>query len=415
MRHKNAAALLTFLVAGSGCAPEGGGGTQARVVVRDSAGITIVESPSPLWTASDAWVIDPSPLTTIGAVPFDPERALFRVRDALLISDGQLLVANFGTSELLWFGPSGELEHVAGGRGEGPGELTGTSRIRRCADGRLAVIGGLRLSLFDSTGGFVSAHRLGPASGDPLVWNITEIGSDCSSVLIRTIDEIETPVNGITSFTYRLIWEDVPTNARDTVAEFPGSELLWMNRGGRQLTYPLPWGTGPRWASDGDHVIWGSNQRFETRWHEKGGRLRLISRWSGTFSEITSTDLDIFEELRQAAVEGQPGAGAMYPHVTDFTLPATLPGFDKILIDAVENVWVRAYPKSYGGWPGAPRWDRHEEPESWTVFDATGLWLGHLDAPAGLEVIRIEDDRLIGIWKDELDVEQVRVHRIVRP
>jgi hypothetical protein len=45
------------------------------------------------------------------------------VRDALLLPSGELVVANRGTLDLLWFDADGTLARVVGGRGDGPGEF----------------------------------------------------------------------------------------------------------------------------------------------------------------------------------------------------------------------------------------------------------------------------------------------------
>lgn len=46
----------------------------------------------------------------------------------------------------------------------------------------------------------------------------------------------------------------------------------------------------------------------------------------------------------------------------------------------------------------------------WSVFDATGTLRGEVEAPLGLEPYHIGDDFLLGTWRDELDVEFVRLY-----
>jgi len=39
--------------------------------------------------------------------------------------------------------------------------------------------------------------------------------------------------------------------------------------------------------------------------------------------------------------------------------------------------------------------------------------IGSADTPPGLQILEIGRDRLLGVWKDDLDVPYVREHRIV--
>ena len=47
-------------------------------------------------------------------------------------------------------------------------------------------------------------------------------------------------------------------------------------------------------------------------------------------------------------------------------------------------------------------------------FDPDGRWLGTVEMPAGPRVREIGDDYVLGTATDELDVEHVRLHRLVK-
>ena len=51
---------------------------------------------------------------------------------------------------------------------------------------------------------------------------------------------------------------------------------------------------------------------------------------------------------------------------------------------------------------------------AWTVFDSAGQMHGSLTMPAGVSVLQIGTDYVIGRWRDDLDVEHVRVYGIVK-
>ena len=47
------------------------------------------------------------------------------------------------------------------------------------------------------------------------------------------------------------------------------------------------------------------------------------------------------------------------------------------------------------------------------MFDLEAGFLGQVRAPPGFRVMCISEAGLAGVWRDELDVEYVRVYRLV--
>lgn len=83
-------------------------------------------------------------------------------------------------------------------------------------------------------------------------------------------------------------------------------------------------------------------------------------------------------------------------------MPATMPAYSSLLADREDNLWVEEF-----------EWQR-DRPRVWAVFTTEGEPLGRLSVPAGLRVLEADPDYLVGVHKDEPDVEQVRVYRVER-
>ena len=64
----------------------------AAVVLRDSAGIRIVENTGPEWPADSGWTIGESPRVTIGLVDGEEPYLLDRVAGAVLNRDGLIVI-----------------------------------------------------------------------------------------------------------------------------------------------------------------------------------------------------------------------------------------------------------------------------------------------------------------------------------
>lgn len=127
-------------VALSGCdAPMRG--DHPGVVLRDSAGITLVESKDSLW-AEDRWLLD-APVTVVGA----PGVVLERVVGAERLTDGSVVVLDAGSGLLRWFDADGALRVGVGGLGEGPAEFRSPSA--------LVASGGDTVAVWDSGAGAI--------------------------------------------------------------------------------------------------------------------------------------------------------------------------------------------------------------------------------------------------------------------
>ena len=84
-------------------------------------------------------------------------------------------------------------------------------------------------------------------------------------------------------------------------------------------------------------------------------------------------------------------------------LPETYPAYTGIALSAEGYLWVREYDL-----PG-------NEANNWSVFDAEGTLLGTLGLPPRFRPLDIGPDYILGVWRDEDDVEHVRMYDLVKP
>ena len=75
-----------------------------------------------------------------------------------------------------------------------------------------------------------------------------------------------------------------------------------------------------------------------------------------------------------------------------------------LLADDAGHLWVREYDLP-----------REENPVPlWTVFDPEGRVLGFVETPAGLDILQIGEDFILGRVEDEFGVEAVQVWPLER-
>ncbi len=49
------------------------------------------------------------------------------------------------------------------------------------------------------------------------------------------------------------------------------------------------------------------------------------------------------------------------------------------------------------------------QPQRWEILSSEGVWLGSMELPERFTVMDIELDAVLGIWRDELDVQHPQV------
>ena len=80
-----------------------------------------------------------------------------------------------------------------------------------------------------------------------------------------------------------------------------------------------------------------------------------------------------------------------------------MPAYATVRADALGNLWVADYDPLVAR---APRW---------SVFNAEGVWLGVVTTPEGFRPLDIGSDYVLGLWRDENDVEHVGMYQLVKP
>src|SRR5688572_22901530 len=127
--HRPSTLLLALSCCVAGCRdPQTRAG---RPAVRDSAGITIVESSAPAWTDATAWRVDASPAFDIGGAENDTAPHFFNIRGVHRLSDAGIVVLDAASLSLQFFDSLGTAVGRAGRKGSGPGEFPNSDVIRK--------------------------------------------------------------------------------------------------------------------------------------------------------------------------------------------------------------------------------------------------------------------------------------------
>lgn len=398
---------LMLLSALSSCGDSDGGARAPVATVRDSAGVEIVSSPTPIWDSASSWNISETPSLTIGSAAGDEAYTLFRVSAAIRLHDGRIAIANRGTAQIRIYDPSGQHLKDLGRRGEGPGEFMLLMDLWRAsgdsivaADNRLG-----RLTIFDEQGRAVRTIPL-EQNGIPRQLFGRRTLEDGTLLVSGAVRRSEPTTLGLfdggTRQFDRYSAEGRPLNR---IGELPQS-LNWGFDSGNPYgpsytSAPFSISSPPN-ASDGKTVFLGDGTLPEVRQLSPDGELLRIVRWGAERRPVTSDLQDGYRHLRLEGANTPELRRRAQDVLDGIVFPDYLPVYEALMTDSEGHLWVKPY---------TPEW---EADPPWWVFDRSGRWLGEITIPGALTVLDIGPDYVLGAVRDEQDVERVVLHALDR-
>ena len=378
------------------------GPTGLTSLIRDSAGIQIVENPAPPAGSRLGWRVGSEPSVSIGSGDAEGPYVLYLARDATILADGRIVVADGASGELRFFDSTGSHLASRGGQGEGPGEFDGLVGVAPWAgDSILAWFAGPRLgiSVFDSDGNYGRMFEIN--GGSQSGWFEPASTSVRGSVLaVRHWEYLDTLVMHL---------RDGEGGLRATLGPHPSWDTHLMDEGARgEVMYWKTFGRDPVWGLWGDLAIIGLTSRYEIKAYGADGALARIVRREHSPRVPTPEDVEAYIESEvlpdypDATPSEQEDRRRRYR-----SLPVAehFPAFSSIMVDALDHLWIREY--------DLPREQRPAP--LWTVFDPEGHVLGLVETPAELlRIHEIGEDYILGTAWDELGVETKQVWRLER-
>ena len=390
--------LWAVLVA---CGGDTGRTRELQVQIADSAGVRIVQYLGVL-QVDPPFVIAEEPVYRHGANPGD--YAFQGINAGRLFPDGSAVVSDESNSEVVVLSPDGATHEVLAGPGQGPGDVTyvysmfvlGRDSVL-LADPRL-----VRLTLFvgDSVAHMASLPRSSSLS-------VAGIGSSGEVLLANRTPS--RPLSGLETewLAGHMVRFDAETGVVDTVASYDH----WP-----RLPPDLPWNpvaaVGEVAVAAGQFV-YARSDRPEVTWILPDGMVTRIVRWQAEPVRLT-------DELLEPVVAFEREINRfLYPHLPDSRIEDNtrqamgwyramvgqpLPLFGHPFADADGNVWLPSYRLAYP-----------DEGSPYTVISSDGEWLGQVGTPARFQILDVTGGLVLGVLRDEMDVENVVVYELVEP
>jgi hypothetical protein len=362
---------------------------------RDSAGIRIVENPFPP-RGQRAWQFSESPVLDIGVLDGEDTYQLHRVCGAARLTDGTIIIGNGGTHELRWYDADGVYRKTVGGEGGGPGEFEYLQLLRLYRGDSLITWDptARRVTVFDGGG---SLGRVTPLNAFAVMRGVFADGS-------FFFEEFSQPTSdGLVRHPRILLRYGEDGAFSDTLGAFPGAEMVYeVEQGGRNRRVSgqsIPFARRAVYAPALTGFYAGLQNEYQIDLYDLTGSWTASVRLLKDLVPVDDEALELWNRVRaaRAASRGVQREPRALPHAE------TKPAYSNIFVDDEGNLWVKEY-----GWSGNPN-------RRWTVFDRSHRVLAQVEMPDGFRVYQIGADFALGIWRDEFDVEHVRLYGLMKP
>jgi hypothetical protein len=405
--------VLAASIAGAACAPDS---SRSGVAVRDSAGIAVVESATSAWGPGDAWQVDPRPAVDIGVVDGPDEYTLSGVSGAVRLADGRIVVANRGTQQLRVYDARGVFLNQSGGAGDGPEEYRYLHGVFRLPDDTIVGWDDSRVrALFYTPNleyvGATQSTRGGEAprsGGQRLRWIFPAAGVFADGSLLGPVIDPAPPAPPLNRMHEQQLFAvriDRDGEWLDTIGPIACCPALWIDRGNGREVGIIGFNRRAHFAVSGDRLYVVGGSAFEVEERAANGDLQRLIRAAVPPRAVTADDRARLSEQLLAGASSDDVRRQQRERLDMAQYPDVMPAIGGLVIDRTGNIWLQRY--------RAPGID-DDAPATWTVLDPDGAWLGDVDLPAGLDVTDIGTDYVLGVWRDDLGVQHVRLHPLRR-
>ena len=363
--------------------------------VRDSAGVTIVQSGSAAWGNTSPWSVDTTAILAIGTEEGEDPYLLSRVTGAVRRDDGVIIVAEASARELRLFDAEGRYLSTHGRRGPGPGEFNRIERIVRCGTDELWVDTGSRISIW----GMDMQYRREFATPDSPMWPLICFDGAGTVVMQDRNDIEDTEFNVISTDTLILMVVDSVGAGRRELFMIP----LWSRvavRDGRNVMSMLhPLTPVTTLSGTGKTLLISRGEELRIDGYDMAGSW--VRSYRGPAEDLALTD-KVRDDYRTGPLTGADSMWRRLLDVAGNPMPDRIPAISELLVDPDGNIWARRFVL-----PGRTG-------HRWGVFNPDGGFRGHLTLPSGLHVMDIGREHVLGLGHDSLGVAQVRLHRLRR-
>ncbi len=397
-----------LLAAACGGGADGGSGWSGTV--EDSAGVQVVRnSLTPIWGEGEAWGFEE--VVSIGEAAGDPDYQFGQIAGLDATSDGRILVLDNQAQHIKVFSADGVFERTVGQAGSGPGEFGPGAAVLMVGRADTVIVpdaGNQRVNVILLGEGESTSFPLSFEEGIPMRWQMAPSG-----VLATQRRALNLPNQDAVDVDF-IVRQAYDGTIVDTLLTPPRGETFSFGGGLPEFHFFSP---EPTWTllNDGTFVHAINNDYRISVTDASGGLTRIITMPSEPVA-VSERDIEIITGLIMRLMEEQ----GVPPQALDaieqgISYEETFPAFTQMRNGPRGSLWVQRVgvpsdmtPDEQENWN--PMLDQGSD--DWDVFDSEGRYLGFVTMPDRFSPFSLKDDLLYGVWRDDFEVQYVKVLRI---
>ena len=402
--------LMIGVLAGWGSAAcSDGGGEEWGGTMTDSAGIVVVHN-----TGDEDWSLVAQPVVTeelsLGELDGAAELQFGQIAAIDVAPDGTMYVLDQQAAQVRVFDATGEFVRTVGKPGNGPGELSPGTAGLLVGDGDTLHVADMmrqRIQRYGPDGEDAGGAPVPFAEGIPIVWSITPERQFVTQVRVMRMPGTPDAAAPRAPRDWLLL-RDASGTVVDTLIGLESGQTLDFSGDAPRMRL---FSSEPVWAllSDGS-LVHGRNDGYRLEVVDAAGTVeRVVTRPFGR-EAVTESDREGLRRLMREAMQQQAQAppAAIEQFISSIEFADHYPAYARILGGPGNTIWVQHIRTA----AMAEREGRTFDPQDigapeWDVFDREGRFLGVLTMPPRFQPLRVVDDRVYGVQRDELDVQHV--------
>lgn len=369
--------------------------TVSAPMVTDSAGVRIVS-----YDARPTPPVSPTPEPLFGHGHGTGDYTFQRIGAGTLDTEGRAVVYDGGSGDLVRIDVDGVLDTVLARRGRGPSEVLQLRGVHALESGGV-LAEDMSNAKWMALGDGAPPRSINTVTVPEVSRSLGIVGrAEDGAFLMVTASynsRFEEPW-----FQGRMVRLDPEEMRPDTVAVYDMASR-------RPESGPeSPWGPFGRATAAGSSFVSARSDIPELTWRRPDGSVHQILRWRPDWRYPTAADWASFEE---AFVQDMRRVNPTMPQADalrfareqlerlELRTDEPYPLFGDLRGDDEGRVWMGVFDHR-GAFAAAAIFD---------LIDADGTWLGRVDFPPGFRVLDVRDRRVLGVVKDEMEVEGIAV------
>jgi hypothetical protein len=399
-------AVLFAAACGGGA--DGGAGWSGTV--EDSAGVQIVRnSLQPVWSEGEAWEFEE--VLSIGEAAGDPDYQFGQIAGLDVTSDGLILVLDNQAQHVKVFSADGVFDRTVGQAGSGPGEFGPGAAVLMVGAADTVIVpdaGNQRVNVILLGEGESTSFPLSFEEGIPMRWQVSNSGGlvvQRRALNLPNQDAVNTDLIARQAYDGTIV---------DTLLTPPRGDTFSFGGGLPEFHFFAP---EPIWTllNDGTFVHAVNNEYRISAAGTDGSVTRIITMPSEPVP-VSEQDIEIITGLILRLMEEQ----GVPPQALDgieqgISYEDFFPAFTQMRNGPKQSLWVQR-----NGVPSDMTEDEQENwnplldqgSDEWDVFDADGRFMGFVTMPERFTPFSLKGDLFYGVWRDEFEVQYVKVYRV---